>query len=100
MLESPLGTRSGRVQSEEDLPYRLAARLVGAHDVGAALDEHADAGSIVLGHAGMQRALGDLGDEVGEGARGNPRPQWSRPIQYPMRAGLARGCDSLGRLRT
>jgi len=72
MLESSTGPRSGRVQSEQNLPYRLAARLVGAHDVEAALDEHADAGSIVLCHAGMQRALGDLGDEVGEGARGNP----------------------------
>src|SRR5829696_4173088 len=38
MLESSTGPRSGRVQSEEDLPYRLAARLVGAHDVEAALD--------------------------------------------------------------
>ena len=66
------GPSSGCVQPEEYLLERLAARLVGAHDLEPALLEHADARSVVLDHAGMQRALGDLGDEVGDSARGNP----------------------------
>jgi hypothetical protein len=40
--------------------------LLFAHDREAALGEHTDAGDVVLGDSGVQRALGDLGDEIGE----------------------------------
>src|SRR3954466_10162290 len=113
MLESSTGPRSGRVQSEEDLPYRLAARLVGAHYVEAALDKHADAGWIVLGHAGMRRALGDFGEIWGQGGNlqwvpeprfaawaSSPRSRAAALGRSPGREGRARGCRRAPRTRT
>jgi hypothetical protein len=54
----------------EHLGDRIAGLLVGADDREPALGQHPDAGAVVLGDAGVQRTLVDLGHELRERARG------------------------------